>query len=243
MTRRVSFTVVPYLEGWIPLWELHLDRLRYGAMALTRRRLPRAALRRRLDEVLCTLPLEATLRLRILVPAAGTPVLEPQPLRWVYPDWGLRRVQVVTFHPSGSPWKTGDWTPYHQAHARARAAGADEALLVYPDGRVISLARANLLAYRDGCWETPPLSAGVISGVMRRLVYRVLRTSRTPLHFRELTLKDLHNAEVVAGMNSVRLLMPLHLGHRNLEPLRALWNLLEPHWRQGGWIHPARSGS
>ena len=54
-----------------------------------------------------------------------------------------------------------------QARREARAAGADEALLLSSDGGLCCGAVANLLVRRGGRWLTPPLSSGCLPGVMR----------------------------------------------------------------------------
>mgnify|MGYP006269989063 CR=1 FL=1 len=54
-----------------------------------------------------------------------------------------------------------------QARREARAAGADEALLLSSDGGLCCGAVANLLVRRQGRWLTPPLSSGCLPGVMR----------------------------------------------------------------------------
>jgi 4-amino-4-deoxychorismate lyase len=54
-----------------------------------------------------------------------------------------------------------------QARREARAAGADEALLLNGSGELCCGATANLLVQRGGRWLTPPLSSGCLPGVMR----------------------------------------------------------------------------
>ena len=54
-----------------------------------------------------------------------------------------------------------------QARREARAAGADEALLLSSEGGLCCGAVANLLVRSDGRWLTPPLRSGCLPGVMR----------------------------------------------------------------------------
>lgn len=54
-----------------------------------------------------------------------------------------------------------------QARHEARAAGADEALLLSSSGGLCCGAVANLLVRSDGRWLTPPLRSGCLPGVMR----------------------------------------------------------------------------
>jgi 4-amino-4-deoxychorismate lyase len=55
-----------------------------------------------------------------------------------------------------------------QARREARAAGADEALLLSTSGELCCGASANLLVRRAGQWLTPPLTSGCLPGVMRQ---------------------------------------------------------------------------
>ena len=54
-----------------------------------------------------------------------------------------------------------------QARREARAAGADEALLLSTSGELCCGSTANLLVQRRGRWLTPALSSGCLPGVMR----------------------------------------------------------------------------
>lgn len=54
-----------------------------------------------------------------------------------------------------------------QARREARAAGADEALLLSTAGGLCCGTSANLLVLRGPRWQTPPLASGCLPGVMR----------------------------------------------------------------------------
>ena len=54
-----------------------------------------------------------------------------------------------------------------QARREARAAGADDALLLSTAGGLSCGTTANLLVRRGGAWLTPPLASGCLPGVMR----------------------------------------------------------------------------
>jgi branched-subunit amino acid aminotransferase/4-amino-4-deoxychorismate lyase len=63
--------------------------------------------------------------------------------------------------------KTFAYGPSIQARRQARAAGADDALLLSSDGSLCCGTTANLLVRRQGHWLTPPLTSGCLPGVMR----------------------------------------------------------------------------
>ena len=52
----------------------------------------------------------------------------------------------------------------------AKRAGFDDFILVSPDGHITESAIANLIFQIEGQWITPPLSDGVLPGVMRALL-------------------------------------------------------------------------
>ncbi|MEI7951619.1 MAG: aminotransferase class IV [Synechococcaceae cyanobacterium ELA182] len=59
-----------------------------------------------------------------------------------------------------------------QARREARAAGADEALLLSSSGELCCGSVANLLVLRSGQWCTPPASSGCLPGVMRGMALK-----------------------------------------------------------------------
>ena len=87
-------------------------------------------------------------------------------------------------------------------HARlSRETGCDEVVFLNERGEVAEGSRSNVFLRRDGMLLTPPLSAGVLDGCLRReLVEQGLCREAT------LTLEDLKKGEVCFG-NSLRGLM------------------------------------
>jgi branched-chain amino acid aminotransferase len=57
-----------------------------------------------------------------------------------------------------------------QLLAEARRSGFDDFILINPEGDVAETAIANLVFQLKGEWITPPLSNGVLPGVMRALL-------------------------------------------------------------------------
>ena len=91
-----------------------------------------------------------------------------------------------------------------QARAAAMAQGADEAILVRPDGLVTEASHSNLFVERDGMLLTPPASLGLLPGVLRRSLIDEGRAKEA-----ELTLEDLAQGFLLG--NSVRGLMKAEL--------------------------------
>jgi len=84
--------------------------------------------------------------------------------------------------------------------ARARRhPTVDDVVLVNDRGQVTETTVANLAVQLDGSWYTPPLDAGCLPGVERG---RLLELGR--LRERDLTPEDLHRADALALVSSVR---------------------------------------
>ena len=75
-----------------------------------------------------------------------------------------------------------------QARRQARAAGADDALLVSSAGGLCCGTTANLLVLRAGQWCTPPVASGCLPGVMRRraLELGLAQEAQQPIELSEL---------------------------------------------------------
>lgn len=77
--------------------------------------------------------------------------------------------------------KTFAYGPSIQARRQARAAGADDALLLSSDGSLCCATAANLLLRVEGRWLTPPLASGCLPGVMRSRALALGLAEESPL--------------------------------------------------------------
>lgn len=154
-------------DSGIALLELHLARMKASAAALGFT-FDRHALRNQI-QALC-FELEAPARVRLIVSRSGASALETAPLPAAFAE----PVKVAALpHPlDPSDWrlahKTTDRGFYEDALAAARTHGADEALLVRADGLVTEGSWTSLFVDGpDGVLLTPPLSLGLLPGVLR----------------------------------------------------------------------------
>ncbi len=94
---------------------------------------------------------------------------------------------------------------YDLAWQAAEKMGAFDTLFVNEKSQVTEGGRSNLFICRDGQWLTPPLSEGVLPGIMRGLLL-----SDTTMNAREavLTLDDLRSAERMMVCSSLRGSLP-----------------------------------
>ncbi|WP_221031725.1 aminotransferase class IV [Actomonas aquatica] len=67
-------------------------------------------------------------------------------------------------------WKTGNYLNNMLCLAEARERGADDVVILNRTGELTEAATANLAFVRGDEWITPPLSAGILAGVTRRLI-------------------------------------------------------------------------
>lgn len=81
------------------------------------------------------------------------------------------------------------------ARAEADAAGADEALLLNTDGFVVEGASSNLFWIERGAVCTPPLVAGILSGVTRAVVVEICRTLALPVMEKNVGISELKRAD------------------------------------------------
>jgi len=91
----------------------------------------------------------------------------------------LRRNPAAALDPA---WKTGNYLNNILGLREARARGADEVLLLNLAGEVTEAAVANVAFVRGGELITPPLRAGILSGITRGLVLAgIAAAARVPV--------------------------------------------------------------
>lgn len=191
-------------DSGIDLLELHLERIKASAAELGFS-FDRHAARNQIQALCFTLGARSKVRLlasrrgALALEAAPAPEAPGQPLSCIAlplpvdpGDWRLRH-------------KTSDRGFYAEALAAARSEGADEALLVHPDGLVTEGSFTSLFVEREGVLLTPPLRLGLLPGVLRRSLIEAGKACEA-----ELTLGDLAHGfwlgNAVRGLVKARLL-------------------------------------
>ncbi|AUH66225.1 hypothetical protein CX676_07555 [Paracoccus zhejiangensis] len=151
-------------DGSIPLWPLHRARLRRDCAAvgfpLDEAEAERIARERR--------PEAGALRVRLTVDAAGQIATTHAPLPPNPPEWRVA-LSVVRLD-SADPWlriKSSQRPAYDAARA-ALPEGVDEAILLNERGEFCEGTITNLFLRQDGLLLTPPLTCGLLPGVLRQ---------------------------------------------------------------------------
>ena len=95
------------------------------------------------------------------------------------------------------------------AQRAAAQKGAQEAILVDPDGCVVEGAMRNLFAVIDGALVTPPLTRGFLPGITRATVLEIGQQQSLPCAERDLPLTELYAADEAFLTSSLAEVLPL----------------------------------
>ena len=190
--------------GRVALLDRHLARLAASADALDYA-LDVAAVRRAAERAAGR---GGVLRVRLTLGRGGDAEVQASPLgggpfRTAWVD-DLPLAEAGTWRTAH---KTTDRDHYAARRDRALARGADEAVLINPDGAVTEGTRSTVWAERGGRLLTPPLRAGGLGGVFRA---HVLATDPRAAEA-DLTPDDLRGSSAVLLTNAVRGWMPVRL--------------------------------
>jgi len=183
-------------NGVIFAWEEHWERLGASALAL---HMPLdltaaqilAEVRRTVAEYRARVPEAKELYIRLQISRGAGPIgldvaladrtnfiLLVQPCPEMAEDkWrtGLRLSVATTMRRNPSEaldpaWKTGNYLNNLLCLREAKSRGADDVVILNLAGDVTEASVANIAFVRGGRVVTPPLSAGILSGITRRLV-------------------------------------------------------------------------
>ena len=112
---------------------------------------------------------------------------------------GLRCVTVGTLrnHPSTtSPRvKSLNYLNNIMAKAEAKNAGADEAIILNPEGHVTEGTGDNVFVFRRGEFFTPLVSCGILEGITRRIVIELIEKRGYRCHETTLIRHDIYIAD------------------------------------------------
>jgi branched-chain amino acid aminotransferase len=197
-----AFEVVRLYGGRPFALDAHLDRMARSAAAL---RLP-------LDVDVLRADAEALLEagkpgdgcLRLVVTRGGRRIGLLEPLK-ALPD--TIALATITYSPTRvlDGVKSLSYAANMLASRLAREAGADEALLVSPHGRVLEAPTTSFFYALGGVLYTPPLSDRILDSITRRVLFEV-----TDVQERVTTLDELRGIEEAFLASSLREVHPVH---------------------------------
>lgn len=180
------FETILWEDGVAAHWDAHLERLSRGCPALHLPAPDRDACRRAAEAALAQAgtPARAAVRLNwsagsggrgLDLPATLEPRLTATAAPAARPEGPATLASSAVRRNDGSPaarLKTLAYLDNVLARADARAAGADEALMLNTRGEVACAAAANLFWIADEVVRTPALDCGVLDGIVRAEVLR-----------------------------------------------------------------------
>jgi branched-chain amino acid aminotransferase len=179
----------------------HLDRLERSASAIELDA-QRAELEPEIQALLEAHG-EADAQLRLVVTRGGRRIALIEPL---VEHLDSVRLATVTYAPTLilNGVKSLSYGANMQATRIAQAAGADEALLVRPDGIVLEAPTSTIFWIADGEVRTPALDAGILDSITRRAVVEGMEVAEG-----EYELDDLLGASEAFLASTVREIQPV----------------------------------
>lgn len=215
------FEVLRTWDGVARDLDAHLERL-YETAAFLQLRMPERA--RLVEWVYRTIaavdvPVDKRLRIvatrgdgslaeRLAAIAGGRTIvivepLPPQPLEVTLAvvDWPVAR--------RARGHKTLAYLDSVIAKELARAAGADEAVRLDADERVVECATSNVFAVLGGTVVTPPTDRGALPGVVRARLLALCASAGIASRVRDLTVRDLRGADELFVTSSLRGVVPV----------------------------------
>jgi para-aminobenzoate synthetase/4-amino-4-deoxychorismate lyase len=127
---------------------------------------------------------------------AKTAIAAPPPRPWVIvAAQSIRSDNLFQYH------KSNHRQAYDAIGAELARCDLYDAIFLNERGEVAEASRHNVIIERDGRWFTPPVSAGILNGVMRQIL---LEQGRHDIREAVLYPEDLRRADRVLLVNSVR---------------------------------------
>lgn len=180
----------------------HIDRLQRSAASLELE-FDRAALQREIDALLAEAG-EVEGQLRLIVTRGGRRIAATEPI----PTHAETvRIAIVTYQPTVilNGVKSLSYAANMQATRLAKAKGADEAVLVRPDGNVLEPPTSTIFwVSPEGELRTPALDDGVLESITRDRLVKALHVEQGSFH-----VDDLRAASEAFLASTVREVQPV----------------------------------
>ncbi|HEX8333267.1 MAG TPA: aminotransferase class IV [Segetibacter sp.] len=99
--------------------------------------------------------------------------------------------------------KSNNFLPYAMGALWAKQNQLDDAIILNSFGNVADATIANIFIVKDGTVYTPPLSEGLVNGVMRRYILKCLQEEGIPIHEASVTREEVLQASEVFFTNAL----------------------------------------
>jgi 4-amino-4-deoxychorismate lyase len=191
------------------LVDLHCDRLRSSIDDLNWCQSDWARVRSGVECLKSEFPV-----LRITIFPNGRELITGRDLPPNLATWQKQGVTAIIAEPqftrSLPQHKTGNYLAPWLALQQARNQNIQEAILTNDRGDWLETTTGNLWGYRDGCWYTPPLSAGILPGIARSQILQCLKQHNQSVVEINWNLPWVKELEAIAYSNSVIHLLPIN---------------------------------
>ncbi|TNE97745.1 MAG: branched-chain-amino acid aminotransferase [Deltaproteobacteria bacterium] len=105
--------------------------------------------------------------------------------------------------------KSGNYLNNVLAYSQAKKQGAFDAIMLNADGMVTEGTTNNIWIVKDGKLKTPPLAAGLLSGITRKIVLELAFDNKIPAAEENFTPEELKDADECFLTSSTKELVPI----------------------------------
>ena len=193
----------------VDLFELHGDRLRLSIKDLGWCQPNWARVR---SGVSCLMPEFPVLRITIF--PDGRELITGRDLPPNLATWQTEGVTVIIadrqFSRSIPQHKTGNYLAPWLALQQARNQNIQEAIFINERGDWLETTTGNLWGYRDDCWYTPPLTAGILPGIARSQIINLLKQENKSVVEIDWDQEWVKELDSIGYSNSVIHLIPIN---------------------------------
>jgi 4-amino-4-deoxychorismate lyase len=152
--------------------------------------------------------------LRITIFSDGRELITGRSLSPQLSTWQRKGVTVIIadrqYTRSLPQHKTGNYLAPWLALQQARSRDIQEAILTTDRGDWLETTTGNLWGYRDGCWYTPPVNAGILPGIRRSQILARLQQQNLPVVELEWDAEWVKDLASIGYCNSVIDFVPIH---------------------------------
>ena len=193
----------------VDLFELHGDRLRLSIEDLGWLQPNWARVRSGVAYLTPEFPV-----LRITIFSDGRELITGRDLPPNLATWQTEGIAAMIadkqFSRSIPQHKTGNYLAPWLALQQARNQNIQEAIFINERGDWLETTTGNLWGYRDDCWYTPPLAAGILPGIARSQIINLLKQENKSVLEIDWDREWVKDLDSIGYSNSVIHLIPIN---------------------------------
>jgi branched-subunit amino acid aminotransferase/4-amino-4-deoxychorismate lyase len=188
-------------DGLVAEFGRHMRRALSASQSLGIRMPNEESIRNQVQSVLNENPYRIG-RLRICISNSGLVVTHDE-----YDE--ITEGGYLTFSPhtskaKGEQFKTYPYDEHYEVVDEARAHGFDDAMIFNSANNVTETGLSNIALFIDGLWVTPPITAGILPGVMRAIA-----VERCDVQVRNVHITEVPSATEIVLLGSLRIAQPV----------------------------------